>query len=170
VPCSASRVVPGAHRVVGPGTHRGSGPREVHTTGGAVALVLAREKARSGLNSCACRGEGSRRSPHSRSWHGSAWVVRDVRRTAATAQWHEAARPFGACGYSAWRQPGGPQVSRAGARARHSNQRSQACLDVRVWRQSRRDRARCRARGASSRSGAKTIRCNTVCLVFSQDF
>jgi hypothetical protein len=33
VPCSASRVVPGAHRVVGPGTHRGSGPREVHTTG-----------------------------------------------------------------------------------------------------------------------------------------
>jgi hypothetical protein len=34
VPCSASRVVPGAHRVVGPGTHRGSGPREVHTTGG----------------------------------------------------------------------------------------------------------------------------------------
>jgi hypothetical protein len=31
VPCSASRVVPGAHRVVGPGTHRGSGPREVHT-------------------------------------------------------------------------------------------------------------------------------------------
>jgi hypothetical protein len=32
VPCSASRVVPGAHGVVGPGTHRGSGPREVHTT------------------------------------------------------------------------------------------------------------------------------------------
>jgi hypothetical protein len=32
VPCSASRVVPGAHRVVGPGTHRCSGPREVHTT------------------------------------------------------------------------------------------------------------------------------------------
>jgi hypothetical protein len=32
MPCSASRVVPGAHRVVGPGTHRGSGPREVHTT------------------------------------------------------------------------------------------------------------------------------------------
>jgi hypothetical protein len=32
VPCSASRVVPGAHRVVGPGTHRGSEPREVHTT------------------------------------------------------------------------------------------------------------------------------------------
>jgi hypothetical protein len=32
VPCSASRVVPGAHRVVGPGTHRGSGPREVHMT------------------------------------------------------------------------------------------------------------------------------------------
>jgi hypothetical protein len=32
VPWSASRVVPGAHRVVGPGTHRGSGPREVHTT------------------------------------------------------------------------------------------------------------------------------------------
>jgi hypothetical protein len=31
VPCSASWVVPGAHRVVGPGTHRGSGPREVHT-------------------------------------------------------------------------------------------------------------------------------------------
>jgi hypothetical protein len=30
--CSASRVVPGAHRVVGPGTHRCSGPREVHTT------------------------------------------------------------------------------------------------------------------------------------------
>jgi hypothetical protein len=34
VSCSASRVVPGAHRVVGPGTHRGSGPREVHTTPG----------------------------------------------------------------------------------------------------------------------------------------
>jgi hypothetical protein len=33
VPCSASRVIPGAHRVVGPGTHRGSGPREVHTIG-----------------------------------------------------------------------------------------------------------------------------------------
>jgi hypothetical protein len=33
MPCSASRVVPGAHRVVGPGTHRGSEPREVHTTG-----------------------------------------------------------------------------------------------------------------------------------------
>jgi hypothetical protein len=32
VSCSANRVVPGAHRVVGPGTHRGSGPREVHTT------------------------------------------------------------------------------------------------------------------------------------------
>jgi hypothetical protein len=32
VPCSASRVVPGAHRVVGPGTHQGSGPRKVHTT------------------------------------------------------------------------------------------------------------------------------------------
>jgi hypothetical protein len=32
VSCSASRVVSGAHRVVGPGTHRGSGPREVHTT------------------------------------------------------------------------------------------------------------------------------------------
>jgi hypothetical protein len=32
VQCSASRAVPGAHRVVGPGTHRGSGPREVHTT------------------------------------------------------------------------------------------------------------------------------------------
>jgi hypothetical protein len=32
VPCSASRVVPRAHRVVGPGTHRGSGPRKVHTT------------------------------------------------------------------------------------------------------------------------------------------
>jgi hypothetical protein len=30
--CSASRVVPRAHRVVGPGTHRGRGPREVHTT------------------------------------------------------------------------------------------------------------------------------------------
>jgi hypothetical protein len=34
VPCSASRVVSGAHRVVGPGTHQGSGPREVHTTTG----------------------------------------------------------------------------------------------------------------------------------------
>jgi hypothetical protein len=32
VPRGTSRVVPGAHRVVGPGTHRGSGPREVHTT------------------------------------------------------------------------------------------------------------------------------------------
>jgi hypothetical protein len=32
VTCSASQVVPAAHRVVGPGTHRGSGPREVHTT------------------------------------------------------------------------------------------------------------------------------------------
>jgi hypothetical protein len=32
MPCSASRVVPGAHRVVGPSTHRGSGPKEVHTT------------------------------------------------------------------------------------------------------------------------------------------
>jgi hypothetical protein len=30
--CSANRVVPRAHRVVGPGTHQGSGPREVHTT------------------------------------------------------------------------------------------------------------------------------------------
>jgi hypothetical protein len=32
VPCGTSRVVPGAHQVVGPGTHRGNGPREVHTT------------------------------------------------------------------------------------------------------------------------------------------
>jgi hypothetical protein len=32
VPCGTSRVVPGAHRVVGSSTHRGSGPREVHTT------------------------------------------------------------------------------------------------------------------------------------------
>jgi hypothetical protein len=32
VTCGTSRVVPGAHRVVGPGTHRGSGLREVHTT------------------------------------------------------------------------------------------------------------------------------------------
>jgi hypothetical protein len=31
VPCSASWVVLGAHRVVGPGTHQGSGPRKVHT-------------------------------------------------------------------------------------------------------------------------------------------
>jgi hypothetical protein len=36
VSCSASRVVPGAHRVVGPGTHRCSGPREVHTTAGPI--------------------------------------------------------------------------------------------------------------------------------------
>jgi hypothetical protein len=40
VPCSASRVVPGAHRVVGPGTHRGSGPREVHTTTPSTPLIL----------------------------------------------------------------------------------------------------------------------------------
>jgi hypothetical protein len=40
VPCSASRVVPGAHRVVGPGTHRGSGPREVHTTRSPTKLHL----------------------------------------------------------------------------------------------------------------------------------
>jgi hypothetical protein len=39
VPCSASRVVPGAHRVVGPGTHRGSGPREVHTTPAAYLVI-----------------------------------------------------------------------------------------------------------------------------------
>jgi hypothetical protein len=32
VSCGTSRVVPGAHQIVGPGTHRGSGPREVHTT------------------------------------------------------------------------------------------------------------------------------------------
>jgi hypothetical protein len=32
VPCSTSRVVPGAHRVVGTGTHHSSGPRDVHTT------------------------------------------------------------------------------------------------------------------------------------------
>jgi hypothetical protein len=37
VSCGTSRVVPGAHRVVGPGTHRGSGPREVHTTEGGGA-------------------------------------------------------------------------------------------------------------------------------------
>jgi hypothetical protein len=41
VPCSASRVVPGAHRVVGPGTHRGSGPREVHTTTAMTAATVA---------------------------------------------------------------------------------------------------------------------------------
>jgi hypothetical protein len=41
VPCSASRVVPGAHRVVGPGTHRGSGPREVHTTIPSAAVTRA---------------------------------------------------------------------------------------------------------------------------------
>jgi hypothetical protein len=39
VPCSASRVVPGAHRVVGPGTHRCSGPREVHTTHGVCSFA-----------------------------------------------------------------------------------------------------------------------------------
>jgi hypothetical protein len=39
VPCSASRVVLGAHRVVGPGTHRCSGPREVHTTGGSTSAT-----------------------------------------------------------------------------------------------------------------------------------
>jgi hypothetical protein len=39
VSCGPSRVVLGAHRVVGPGTHRGSGPRKVHTTG--VANVVA---------------------------------------------------------------------------------------------------------------------------------
>jgi hypothetical protein len=39
VPCNASRVVPGAHRVVSPGTHRGSGPREVHTTVGAREIA-----------------------------------------------------------------------------------------------------------------------------------
>jgi hypothetical protein len=32
VPCSTSRVVLGAHRVVGPGTHQSSGPRDVYTT------------------------------------------------------------------------------------------------------------------------------------------
>jgi hypothetical protein len=40
MPRSASRVVPGAHRVVGPGTHRGSGPREVHTTNSAFVNTL----------------------------------------------------------------------------------------------------------------------------------
>jgi hypothetical protein len=45
VPCSTSRVVLGAHRVVGPGTHRGSGPREVHTT--VVALRWMRNGPRS---------------------------------------------------------------------------------------------------------------------------
>jgi hypothetical protein len=40
VSCSASRVVPGAHQVVGPGTHRSSGPREVHTTGRSIDLQL----------------------------------------------------------------------------------------------------------------------------------
>jgi hypothetical protein len=40
VPCNRSRVVPGAHRVVGPGTHRGSGPREVHTTGGLMYILM----------------------------------------------------------------------------------------------------------------------------------
>jgi hypothetical protein len=39
VSCSASWVVPGAHRVVGPGTHRGSGPREVHTTLSAAGYI-----------------------------------------------------------------------------------------------------------------------------------
>jgi hypothetical protein len=41
VPCSASRVVPGAHRVVGPGTRRGSGPRDVHTTSASHDLPSA---------------------------------------------------------------------------------------------------------------------------------
>jgi hypothetical protein len=44
VPCSASRVVPEAHRVVGPGTHRGSGPREVHTTPRALKPAMAAEE------------------------------------------------------------------------------------------------------------------------------
>jgi hypothetical protein len=43
VPCGRSRVVPGAHRVVGPGTHRGSGPREVHTTTASLTLKNAIE-------------------------------------------------------------------------------------------------------------------------------
>jgi hypothetical protein len=32
VPRSTSRVVPGAHRVVGPCTHQSSGPKDVHTS------------------------------------------------------------------------------------------------------------------------------------------
>jgi hypothetical protein len=40
VPCSASRVVPGAHRVDGPSTHRGSGPREVHTTAANIRICV----------------------------------------------------------------------------------------------------------------------------------
>jgi hypothetical protein len=40
VPCGTSRVVSGAHRVVGPCTHRGSGLREVHTTDPCEFIVV----------------------------------------------------------------------------------------------------------------------------------
>jgi hypothetical protein len=56
VPCSASRVVPGAHRVVGPGTHRGSGPREVHTTEG-VGHHVAGELDELIVGTCTKHGE-----------------------------------------------------------------------------------------------------------------
>jgi hypothetical protein len=39
VPCNASQVVPGGHRVVDPSTHRGSRPREVHTTSPRVLCI-----------------------------------------------------------------------------------------------------------------------------------
>jgi hypothetical protein len=48
VSCGTSRVVPGAHRVVGPGTHRGSGPREVHTTYIKQQFLSGAKKDRSG--------------------------------------------------------------------------------------------------------------------------
>jgi hypothetical protein len=62
VPCSASRVVPGAHRVVGPGTHRGSGPREVHTTCAAPNPPSSRHP---GARSPASPRHPDTQSPHS---------------------------------------------------------------------------------------------------------
>jgi hypothetical protein len=68
VPCGTSRVVPGAHQVVGPGTHRGSGPREVHTTGlgvGPAAVVAAPLYRPREALACGLRWEAAR------TWSGS---------------------------------------------------------------------------------------------------
>jgi hypothetical protein len=79
--CSPSRVVPGAHRVVGPGTHRGSGPREVHTTPGPRATrerVLGPHVSRGGAPGHAWCGRGHRgRMWHSRG-HRRRWCTRET--------------------------------------------------------------------------------------------
>jgi hypothetical protein len=103
VPCSASRVVPGAHRVVGPGTHRGSGPREVHTTKTPSPNGLARRNARA--RSRCHSAPAYVPSPRTCSYASQQWVSTLVLHRHATTMWTRA--PPSCLGGRRPRRPGG---------------------------------------------------------------